>query len=45
MQMANLNMITVTTDNETKKLIDIFKTVVDKEKIANILAIKPLLKV
>jgi len=40
MKMENLNMITVTTDSEAKKLVDIFKTVMNKEETANILAKK-----
>jgi len=38
MKMANLNIRTVTMDSQTKKLMAIFKTVVDKEETANILA-------
>ncbi|MBU3200292.1 hypothetical protein LL037_18600 [Clostridium estertheticum] len=36
--MANLNIRPVTMDSETKTLMSIFKTVVDKEETANILA-------
>jgi len=38
MKMANLNIRTVTMDSQTKKLMAIFKTIVDKEETANILA-------
>lgn len=42
--MEKINMKTIAKDSETKKLVNVFKTVMDKEGIANILADKTITK-